>query len=171
MPQNVENCGRSSRNFFEILRFDFILDENLKIHLMEINMSPNLGAIRDQGDIKRNYRSQLIYDTLNILSLTTSKLLHKRENSFIISDEKDVIAPSVKGTDNCNCLHVDCKMCLKYHDDIQQFYREHVRRGRMKRIFPLKKHHDVHLISHATPSNKFSIEWFNEMCSANNEWC
>ena len=31
-------------NFFELVRFDFIIDENLKVWLMEVNMSPNMDS-------------------------------------------------------------------------------------------------------------------------------
>lgn len=32
------------RNFFELMRFDFTLDENLNVYVMEANMSPNLSS-------------------------------------------------------------------------------------------------------------------------------
>ncbi len=32
------------RAFFELVRFDFVLDSGLNVHLMEANMSPNLGS-------------------------------------------------------------------------------------------------------------------------------
>lgn len=32
------------RAFFELVRFDFLLDSKMNIHLMEVNMSPNLSS-------------------------------------------------------------------------------------------------------------------------------
>lgn len=34
----------SKANFFEMMRFDFVVDENLSVYLMEANMSPNLSS-------------------------------------------------------------------------------------------------------------------------------
>ena len=34
----------SGRNFFELMRFDFTLDEDLNVYIMEANMSPNLSS-------------------------------------------------------------------------------------------------------------------------------
>lgn len=35
---------KGSRNFFELVRFDFMLDEDLNVFMMEANMSPNLSS-------------------------------------------------------------------------------------------------------------------------------
>lgn len=35
---------KSSRNFFELVRFDFTVDEDLNVFMMEANMSPNLSS-------------------------------------------------------------------------------------------------------------------------------
>lgn len=34
----------SKANFFEMMRFDFVVDETLNVFLMEANMSPNLSS-------------------------------------------------------------------------------------------------------------------------------
>lgn len=142
---------------------------------MEINMSPNLGAIRDFSDIKRNYRSQLVHDTLSILGLTTGKQVEESKVNFIVSDEKDVIVPTADCLNDCECTRVECIMCSEctkeYQSEMQQSFREHMRRGRMKRIFPTQKHYDEKLISHVSPSNQFAIKWFKEKCKLDAEWC
>ena len=33
-----------NRHFFELVRFDFVIDEDLKVWLMEVNLSPNLSS-------------------------------------------------------------------------------------------------------------------------------
>lgn len=32
------------RHFFELVRFDFVIDDNLRVWLMEVNLSPNLSS-------------------------------------------------------------------------------------------------------------------------------
>lgn len=34
----------SKDNFFEMMRFDLVIDEDLKVYLLEANMSPNLSS-------------------------------------------------------------------------------------------------------------------------------
>ena len=56
------------RNFFELLRFDFVLDEDLNVYLMEANMSPNLASYKHP---KLNLMfEQVIYGLFNLVGLT-----------------------------------------------------------------------------------------------------
>ena len=38
-------CYFCCSNFFEMVRFDFILDSKLNVYLLEVNMSPNLSSL------------------------------------------------------------------------------------------------------------------------------
>ncbi|KAG5674510.1 hypothetical protein PVAND_004472 [Polypedilum vanderplanki] len=160
VEENVikESCiyGDPSKNFFEILRFDFILDEKIKVHLMEVNMSPHLTTLKDFANIKRNYRSQFIYDTLNLA--VDGK---KSTNDFMLSDERDVNT------------QVKSAMTESESYIAHQSYREHARKGaRMKRIFPTSRHYNNNdLISRLSDTNKFSIKWFHTLCKINQDWC
>merc|ERR1712203_746873 len=51
-------------NFFEMVRFDFVLDDELKVYLMEANMSPNLSS-------KHFAQNRLLYEQVvyNVLRL------------------------------------------------------------------------------------------------------
>ena len=40
----TKRYGSNARNFFELVRFDFTLDEDLNVFVMEANMSPNLSS-------------------------------------------------------------------------------------------------------------------------------
>ena len=48
----------SKNNFFELVRFDFIIDDNLKVHLMEVNMSPSTKFLD---------RQKILYNVLNLV--------------------------------------------------------------------------------------------------------
>lgn len=45
-PEIVEIVNRypSKHNFFEMMRFDFVVDDDMNVFLMEANMSPNLSS-------------------------------------------------------------------------------------------------------------------------------
>ena len=42
--RDVTKRFKGNGNFFELVRFDFTLDENLDVFMMEANMSPNLSS-------------------------------------------------------------------------------------------------------------------------------
>lgn len=76
---------KSKRNFFELMRFDFVIDEDLKIFLLEANMSPNLSSAHFPPN-KLLYQ-QVLYNTLGLVgvgeniyrsSLAVRYLINKR---------------------------------------------------------------------------------------------
>ena len=79
---------------------------------------------------------------------------------------------------NChkNCNKTECKLCTpclgaSSINNMHQAYREHVRRGGFKRIFPSKDHFSDDYISKLTPKNQDSVKWFKAKCEENSEWC
>lgn len=52
-------------NFFELVRFDFMIDEDLKIHLMEVNMSPNLTPSAEKFKLHASSYEQVTYNALH----------------------------------------------------------------------------------------------------------
>ena len=55
------------RAFFEMVRFDFVLDSKLNVYLMEVNMSPNLSTKHFSGN--RLLYEQVIYNFLRLVVL------------------------------------------------------------------------------------------------------
>lgn len=55
------------RNFFELIRFDLIIDENFNVYLMEANMSPNLSS----AHFKQNslLYEQVLYSAMNLVNI------------------------------------------------------------------------------------------------------
>lgn len=62
MRKKLESFGKTE-NFFELVRFDFIIDANLKVFLMEVNMSPNLTPERFEFYLPMY--TKIVYDTLH----------------------------------------------------------------------------------------------------------
>lgn len=60
---------RSQVEFFELLRFDFLVDEEMNLHLMEINMSPQLTPTNAQDELIRVMYEQLLFNTISILGI------------------------------------------------------------------------------------------------------
>lgn len=69
----------SSRNFFEMIRVDFVIDEDLNVFIMEANMSPNLSSQHFAPN--RLLYEQVIFNALNIVGVipTRNTLPYRKE--------------------------------------------------------------------------------------------
>ena len=74
----IKEYGTIDRNHFKLFGFDYLLDENLKVHLLEINDRPSL----IMGDINdRKLKPQLVADCLNIVGITPYS--HDYKDDFV----------------------------------------------------------------------------------------
>ncbi|KAJ6639248.1 putative tubulin polyglutamylase ttll-15 [Pseudolycoriella hygida] len=64
---------KSKNNFFEMMRFDLVIDDTLKVHLLEANMSPNLSSAHFLQNTL--LYEQVIYNLLNLVGVGSS--LHR----------------------------------------------------------------------------------------------
>ena len=74
----IKEFGTLDRNHFKLFGFDYLLDDNLKVHLLEINDRPSLlmGDIND-----RKLKPQLVADCLNIVGITPYS--HDYKDDFV----------------------------------------------------------------------------------------
>ena len=134
-------------HFFEMYRFDFLIDAKLKLHLMEVNLSPNLHAgpkIRHN----RHIMESAIYNYLNLVGVGSYlKSRHIRkfepdEEDFLVHDNSISVQPEVCMKSPClNSFSKICDLCvhtmngnLKF--DLKMAYLEHMNLGDMKRVIP-----------------------------------
>jgi tubulin monoglycylase TTLL15 len=62
------NPSYGKHHFFELYRFDFVIDASLNVHLMEINMSPNLQA-EPKHITNRPLHESVIYNFMNLVGV------------------------------------------------------------------------------------------------------
>ena len=75
----IEKTKLQCSNFYHLIGFDIILDENLKPYLLETNRRC---GFRNDNDAEKYYTYNIVVDTLNIVGL--------RPNNFnFISEKKD----------------------------------------------------------------------------------
>lgn len=143
-------------------------------------MSPQLAIRKDtKFGLRHSYRSQLIYDALNVLHLLNTN--EQDDDNFFLSDPRDVsISSSETNMTNClmecddNCMNECnlCAFCTGKSRILQQTFREHIRRRRMKRIFPKAIYFNKRkLIGKMHSRSKFILKWVHEMCGIESEWC
>uniref|UniRef100_A0A914XPX0 Uncharacterized protein n=1 Tax=Plectus sambesii TaxID=2011161 RepID=A0A914XPX0_9BILA len=173
---------KSQTNFFELSRFDFVLDEELNVYLMEANMSPNLGS----GHFPPN---KLLYEQviMNMLSLVgVGTQLHGESLAVRELDvEHMMVSPKdmrVFG-DKCisplcaeSCNDLVCRLCRKCLDarlaiSIRQAYQEHLNRRNMRRIIPAPVFEKARPANHPTTEDRLMELWFKGKCDQDSSWC
>lgn len=176
---------KHKQSFFEMMRFDLIVDDELTVHNIEANMSPNLSS----AHFKQNslLYEQVIYNALNLVGVghylsreSFEKFDH--ESEAMLTTEKNIM---VNG-DVCNqmpcsetCSPIECqlcKTCLTFSDilDLKRAYREHVNRGDTKRIFPARIDPKLPIdesFEKLSPKNQMMARWFHGKCLADSSWC
>ncbi|XP_072941418.1 probable tubulin polyglutamylase ttll-15 [Epargyreus clarus] len=172
----------SSDNFFEMMRFDLVVDEDLRVYLLEANMSPNLSSAHFAPN-------QLLYEQVlyNLFSLTgvanhiqdgikgdaAQNMVSSQKNIAVWSDECRTTCQ-----DDCEASAICglCKPCLdgRMKRNFLNAHREFLHRGDFRRLFPpamqpnIIKEEDIKDLNAA---NKLQYLWYQGKCNVDATWC
>ncbi|CRK90324.1 CLUMA_CG004032, isoform A [Clunio marinus] len=133
-------------HFFELLRFDFILDSKLQLYLMEVNMSPNLEAharIRNTKPILEN----VLYNFFRLIgiegSTKNSRIRNILNDKIFCQTDGLTVLPEICMKKPCNesCDNSECDLCWNCMDDyfitdLRTSYYEHMNIGDFVRVIP-----------------------------------
>ncbi|CAE1282372.1 TTLL15 [Acanthosepion pharaonis] len=179
---------KSSRNFFEMVRFDFVLDEHFNIYLMEANMSPNLSSAHHV----RNTRlyEHVIYNLLKLVGLNSLSSLNFpniiQNNNMEVSDvDINVYADQCisQECENTGCKTWECRLCsycmtVSEKQIVKMAYLEHKNREACQRIFPpiARNFQELQtkiqaIFSKLNEPNKLITLWFLGKCQQDFTWC
>ncbi|KAI8514932.1 Tubulin-tyrosine ligase [Branchiostoma belcheri] len=180
---------KSSRNFFELVRFDFVVDEDLNIFLMEVNMSPNMASGHTPPN-KYMYE-QVLFNLLNLVGVarsipTTLEGSPDDQNSMMVNDRDIQIYPDICTSNTCrgtpSCANMYCKLCEHcltpdWREHLKAAFLEHVGRRNFRRVCPvpmtqaeannLKPPSDSSL----SEANWLMDLWFRGKCHKDPAWC
>ncbi|XP_074656922.1 putative tubulin polyglutamylase ttll-15 [Tubulanus polymorphus] len=181
---------KSSRNFFEMVRFDFVLDENLNVYLMEANMSPNLSSLHFKPN--RLLYEQVLHNLFSLVGivrpLQRDIFRSSPDEAEMQVSDKDIhvfsdICSSPDCSDNCNLEKCQvCNTCLtsEQRQTLKYAYLEHLTRRNMGRVFPPVM--STEWAAKWTPANdrfyrrlrnynKLIYRWFVGKCKQAHHWC
>jgi tubulin monoglycylase TTLL15 len=140
-----------SLNFFTLVRCDFVINSDGKLHLIEVNQSPNIGRQDDSYDRFKNMYRSMIRNVLDIVGVgPTSYMSYLKNNesnyeplNYIANDVHISTDPDLCLSDECknNCESQKCKVCIDCMDDITMSdnkitYLEHMNMKNFKRVHP-----------------------------------
>ena len=185
------------RNFFEMVRFDFVLDSNLKVYLMEANMSPNLSSKHFSQN--RLLYEQVVYNVLRLAGVVRGGIfghnLQSRSNEetdMQVSDKDLAVYADECSSAQCSqpnsCDKVLCRLCthcVTSEDKVflRMAYLEHANRHTCTRIYPepVMRNKMSHSFTEETLRNQLSDklsknnakmhQWFIGKCAQSASWC
>lgn len=77
ITSSYSRCNKNRNVCFEIYGFDILLDQKLRPHLLEINISPSLSS---SSPLDKKIKTMLIVDTLNLVGVQPyDRKLHEKE--------------------------------------------------------------------------------------------
>ena len=182
--QNTEtHFAKAVRNypyrdaFFEMVRFDFVIDDQLNVYLMEANMSPNLSSAHFSAN------AGLYEEVVDALLRLVGVVGVGQHGNLDAVREKDIlVSPDTCATDNdCDCSKDECQLCLpclspQDIDILKAAWTERRNQGSMRRIFPPAVSSDnsdtpVTNLDKLSSSNIKMIRWYQEKCKMDRTWC
>ncbi|XP_072027874.1 probable tubulin polyglutamylase ttll-15 [Amphiura filiformis] len=163
------------------MRWDFLIDDNLGVHLIEANMSPNLVPLNERFHA---FKQHVAFNCFNVALLTDVRK-HGTISSFLRSirdsDINDHISICVSS--KCNgCIEEGCSVCTHCMSReaiyiIKLAYAEHINRQNMRRVYPEETtmeeaiSYNAEEDSHLSPNNRLTRAWFRAKCAADPYWC
>ncbi|KZC11297.1 Tubulin polyglutamylase TTLL6 [Dufourea novaeangliae] len=168
----------NERNFFELVRVDFALDEDLNVYTMEANMSPNLSSAHYPPN--QLLYEQVIYNLFALVGVgqrvrkDSLKKRSKMEEEMMVVDKNLVVLPEL--CTKCNdCFRVECQLCRPCFTTeikliLSQSYLEHRNRMDFQRVFPPPITKDM-VLKDYTLRNQLLVRWYQGKCEIDYSWC
>jgi len=198
-PQMIRSVKAypSRRNFFELFRFDFIVDSSLKVWLMEANMSPNLSSKHFKQNAllyRRVVKSVLDVATLPLPLLASSKLRRVYPYEDVSGSSEGNVAGQIAEAafrdvavygehcgDACGgCEDASCALCRRCAApplvaELLAALSEHRRRGACVRLLPPPLPSQTAAADAEAPAgsaeNALMAEWFRGKCLLDATFC
>jgi len=169
----------SHRHFFEMVRFDFVLDEELNAYLMEANMSPNLSSLHFAPN--QLLYEQVIFNMLSLVGITHTLGTHlwpHRDNqvwNMMVSDKDLSVFENICSSDECHlsCKSEKCKVCYYclnalMKTTLKEAHLEHLSKWNSKRLVPSLR---PTALKAKGRINELQAIWFQGKCLKNIGWC
>ena len=176
-----EHFAKAVRNypnrdaFFEMVRFDFVIDDELNVYLMEANMSPNLSSQHFSAN------AGLYEEVVDALLRLVGAVGAGQHGQLDAVQEKDVLVNPDLCSGDCPCSEEKCHLCRRCLSPadigiLRAAWRERSNQGQMLRIFPppVKREDETYesaIKNNRSPANRKMMTWYREKCKMDHIWC
>ncbi|KAI4490348.1 hypothetical protein M0802_010725 [Mischocyttarus mexicanus] len=175
IKESIRNFG-SGRNFFELVRFDFIIDKNMNVHTMEANMSPNLSSAHYPAN--QLLYEQVLFNLFSLIGINRRVKETHAERQFVHEMEvanKNLAVLSETCKKCHDCFVIECQLCIpcltkETKQILIQSYKEHVNKLDFQRIFP-PPITDQMVMERYSLQNQLLIKWYQGKCAIDSTWC
>lgn len=180
---NNTSFGGTLNQFFEMVRFDFIVDDELNVYLMEANMSPNLSSKHFPPN--RILYEQVLHSYFNLVGMRGHHRGLTNGLDDIIKDKELSVYEDLCVSEEChlNCVKPECLICYFCLRDADKLHMkraiyEHNSRWNFKRLLPSTddeylQFQLIHPENHQQllDSNYIHVHWFRGKCLQDVSWC
>ncbi|XP_020287030.1 tubulin polyglutamylase TTLL7 isoform X2 [Pseudomyrmex gracilis] len=168
----------NGRNFFELVRFDLALDEDLNVYMMEANMSPNLSSAHYPPN--QLLYEQVIFNTFALVGIgkriktESLRTRNKAEKEMQVANKNIVVLPELC-KECADCFRVECQLCRPCFTPeteliLSRSYLEHQNQMDFQRIFPPPITKDM-VLKDYTLRNQLLVRWYQGKCELDKTWC
>ncbi|CAB3370657.1 Hypothetical predicted protein [Cloeon dipterum] len=180
---SVFKDAKHKRSFFELVQFDFIVDENLNVYLTEVNMSPNLSSAQ-YPPYAIKYE-QVLFSLLSLVGLAS--FIHPPHQNEQMAKDMTVANRNIMVYRDvcveCNdCSKFECKLCVTcleddFAEDLKMAYKENMNKYEAKRLFPPKMTQEEAKFgipteySNLSEKNLLQFRWYQGKCLVDDSWC
>ncbi|ODN04837.1 Tubulin polyglutamylase TTLL6 [Orchesella cincta] len=195
--QLIESTKRfppgNGRNFFEMVRFDFVIDDEGKVYIMEANMSPNLSSAHFPPN--RLLYEQVLFNILGLVGVGTNVAAGRSiEDTGQVASKQIAVFPKECYSEKClhDCKSAPCGLCQNCLNEetieiLKAGFLEFVNRGECLRVFPPSNRYssvadsaniriseetlDNYDISDLSKVNQLQVLWFRGKCRMDPAFC
>ncbi|XP_071503433.1 probable tubulin polyglutamylase ttll-15 [Diadema antillarum] len=177
---------RHKHIFFELMRFDFVLDEDLNVFLMEVNMSPNLSTAHFLENT--HLYERVVYNVLSINDVARDLPFSLRNSQgkvqeMRVSNREIVVKYELCASEECQtCEDEACRVCHRCLAPSQKAmlraaWLEHHNRKSMRRVYPEPLAQDEALNYNTrsddglNKNDQIMREWFAAKCAQDVTFC
>ncbi|XP_072017289.1 probable tubulin polyglutamylase ttll-15 [Amphiura filiformis] len=168
-----------SCNFFEFTRWDFILGADMKVYLLEANLSPDMSS-KGPGHDRTMRNERHLYNVIRTLGADRKS---GHANSWLRNSDVLVSAAICYKPMCASCTSEECFLCghclTEDHVTIlKESFGEHLNRQGMRRLHPMPMTQEESTVKRQQPRTGYMSKleqlnqvWFQEKCKQNAYWC
>ncbi|XP_072044804.1 probable tubulin polyglutamylase ttll-15 [Amphiura filiformis] len=167
--------------YYQYTRWDYVMDENANLHLIEANINPHLNAKKDNPSYVNIFAYIILSRMLRVMRMDTLHEFQDKKPSYLVRDSDVYTYDHICYTSSCSsCQKKICRLCshclsAEQRTILKEVLWEHLRRSSMRLVYPVVKEETGEpgstYYEHQTDDNKLTTDWMRRKCNRDDCWC